>query len=388
MTRSDARNKEVALARIKRLSSSGLPVEPLVRGLFDLINDGVPHSPNRTFHLGGKGPDAYICNSLELNKVIPLHRQFYVESVPENSGARYRVVPTKLHELFPSKTVWMHEELTLPNFYDTEGYSTVFRPWGFHHCAMVFFAEEDQYLACYPIWRGADQKPYSREDIAFLRASAPHISHGLRAAQLLSRDAAAEAANFAPRPGWGTGMVLMDRAGRPIAMDTTARLIFQQLGVFDGLRGDAFASQPVQEALKYITRCLRGIFRETGGVPTAAAPVYRVQLHWTGIAIRVRGVMMPGADGRDYAAVLIERGETAEYRRARMIARWGLSHREAEVLGYIAQGKTGPEIAILLAISHDTVRRHTGNIFQKLGVETRTAAAALALEALSPSTTY
>jgi hypothetical protein len=30
MTRSDARNKEVALARIKRLSSSGLPVEPFV----------------------------------------------------------------------------------------------------------------------------------------------------------------------------------------------------------------------------------------------------------------------------------------------------------------------------------------------------------------------
>jgi DNA-binding CsgD family transcriptional regulator len=103
-------------------------------------------------------------------------------------------------------------------------------------------------------------------------------------------------------------------------------------------------------------------------------------LLWTGIAIRVRGVMMPGADGRDYTAVLIERGETAEYRRTRMIARWGMSHREAEVLGYIAQGKTGPEIAILLDISHDTVRRHTASIFQKLGVETRTAAASMAAD--------
>jgi DNA-binding CsgD family transcriptional regulator len=175
-------------------------------------------------------------------------------------------------------------------------------------------------------------------------------------------------------------MVLMDGSGKPIAMDTTARLNFQQLGVFDGMRGDAFGSKPVQEALDYVARTLRGIFHESSGVPTTLAPVCSVNLHWTGIAIRVRGVMMPAADGRDYIAVLVERGETADIRRRRMMARWGLSDREAEVLGYIAQGKTGPEIAILLAISHDTVRRHTGNVFQKLGVETRTAAA-LALEA-------
>jgi DNA-binding CsgD family transcriptional regulator len=116
------------------------------------------------------------------------------------------------------------------------------------------------------------------------------------------------------------------------------------------------------------------------GVPTTLAPVCSVKLHWTGIAIRVRGVMMPAADGRDYIAVLVERGETADIRRRRMMARWGLSDREAEVLGYIAQGKTGPENSILLGISHDTVRRHTASIFQKLSVETRTAAA-LALEA-------
>lgn len=52
--------------------------------------------------------------------------------------------------------------------------------------------------------------------------------------------------------------------------------------------------------------------------------------------------------------MLIERGETPESRRRRMLLRWGLSEREAEVLALIAAAKTGPEIAILLRISHDT----------------------------------
>jgi DNA-binding CsgD family transcriptional regulator len=387
MTRSDARNKEVALARIKRLCSSGLPLEPFVRGLFDLINDAVPHSPNRVFHVGDSDHiSAYIGSNPAIQDLVPVQKQFFVDSEPEDCGIRFRYDSYAFQAVLPSKTIWEQHDLALPNLYRADGYNLVYRPLGWHHVLQVVFEEGGVYRGYCPIWRSADQKPYSREDIQLLRASVPHIAHGLRAAQLLSRDTTADAASFAPLPGWGTGMALMDRAGRPIAMDTTARLIFQQLGVFDGLRGDAFASQPVQEALDYITRCLRGVFQETGSAPTTLAPVCRVKLHWTGIAIRVRGVMMPAADGREYIAVLIERGETAEYRRLRTIARWGLSHREAEVLGYIAQGKTGPAIAILLAISHDTVRRHTASIFQKLGVETRTAAA-LAMETgqLQPS---
>ncbi len=53
----------------------------------------------------------------------------------------------------------------------------------------------------------------------------------------------------------------------------------------------------------------------------------------------------------------------------------GLTHREAEVLSWVAQGKTNPEIAILCDISVRTVQKHLEHIYQKLGVETRTAAA-------------
>ena len=63
----------------------------------------------------------------------------------------------------------------------------------------------------------------------------------------------------------------------------------------------------------------------------------------------------------------------------------GLTAREAEVLYWITEGKTNPEIAIILDSSINTVKKHANNLFAKLGVETRTAAARAALQVLSPS---
>ncbi len=61
----------------------------------------------------------------------------------------------------------------------------------------------------------------------------------------------------------------------------------------------------------------------------------------------------------------------------------GLTPRVAEVLLWVAQGKTNPEIASILGISESTVKKHLIEILATLGVETRTAASLQALEALS-----
>ncbi len=56
----------------------------------------------------------------------------------------------------------------------------------------------------------------------------------------------------------------------------------------------------------------------------------------------------------------------------------GLTTREIEVLRLVAAGKTNPEIASALVLSEKTVARHLSNIFAKLEVGSRTAAAAFA----------
>lgn len=54
-----------------------------------------------------------------------------------------------------------------------------------------------------------------------------------------------------------------------------------------------------------------------------------------------------------------------------------LTAREAECLGWAAQGKTNSEIAVILGISENTVRYHFKNVLGKLGARTRVQAVAL-----------
>jgi DNA-binding NarL/FixJ family response regulator len=59
-----------------------------------------------------------------------------------------------------------------------------------------------------------------------------------------------------------------------------------------------------------------------------------------------------------------------------------LTLREAEVLTWIARGKSNRDIAEILGLSPRTVNKHLEQVYTKLGVENRTAAATLAMRTL------
>lgn len=59
----------------------------------------------------------------------------------------------------------------------------------------------------------------------------------------------------------------------------------------------------------------------------------------------------------------------------------GLTTREGEVLAWLSKGKTNRDIAQILGLSPRTVDKHLEQIYAKLGVENRTAAAAIATNA-------
>jgi DNA-binding response OmpR family regulator/DNA-binding CsgD family transcriptional regulator len=65
----------------------------------------------------------------------------------------------------------------------------------------------------------------------------------------------------------------------------------------------------------------------------------------------------------------------------------GLTSREGEVLSWLSKGKTNRDIAQILGLSPRTVDKHLEQIYAKLGVENRTAAAAVAVNATRNKTT-
>ncbi len=73
----------------------------------------------------------------------------------------------------------------------------------------------------------------------------------------------------------------------------------------------------------------------------------------------------------------------ADFTSAVPLEKLGISAREAEILLWVAQGKSNFETSIILGISAATVKKHLENIYAKLGVESRNAASLRALEILS-----
>jgi DNA-binding CsgD family transcriptional regulator len=89
------------------------------------------------------------------------------------------------------------------------------------------------------------------------------------------------------------------------------------------------------------------------------------------------------ADCAPESVALILEEEASNQDAAPLETGLGLSRREAEVLFWVASGKTSSEAATILTLSRRTIDKHLESIFQKLGVETRTAASALAWEVLN-----
>jgi DNA-binding CsgD family transcriptional regulator len=88
---------------------------------------------------------------------------------------------------------------------------------------------------------------------------------------------------------------------------------------------------------------------------------------------------------RASAGYLLVKSERVELR-ADHLAQLPVTEREREILALLVAGKTNAEIATVLSISARTVQKHLEHIFQKLGVETRTAAAVRALAAADDHT--
>jgi DNA-binding CsgD family transcriptional regulator len=87
-----------------------------------------------------------------------------------------------------------------------------------------------------------------------------------------------------------------------------------------------------------------------------------------------------GAGTADAEWLLVLREDSEAALLDALLRHFPLTAREAEVLYWVIQGKTNRDIAEILSLSPRTVHKHLEHVFEKMGVETRTAAAALALQ--------
>jgi DNA-binding NarL/FixJ family response regulator len=110
--------------------------------------------------------------------------------------------------------------------------------------------------------------------------------------------------------------------------------------------------------------------REAGKQFNVTQPQARLNMHFA-------GEIYSG----EYLLLIDEQRNDATARR--LSETHNLTAREAEVLNWLAAGKTNRDIGEILGTSPRTVNKHLERIYVKLGVETRAAAAAMAVQAMA-----
>ncbi len=164
-------------------------------------------------------------------------------------------------------------------------------------------------------------------------------------------------------------LVVRERDGRRVWQTPLARTLLAEV-----FGGDEHGTPP--EVIAWVAR--EALRRRAGAEPatlTVARGSRRVTFHLH--AMPEDSFDASGADGGEWLVVMRETDD-ARVVEAMTLA-LELTAREAEVLYWVVKGKTNRDIGDILGTSPRTVTKHLEHVFGKLGVETRTAAAAVAM---------
>ena len=164
----------------------------------------------------------------------------------------------------------------------------------------------------------------------------------------------------------GRFLVAVDSAGRLIWSTLQAELLLKAAFPRQSIHGDGIPAE-VSEKIAALVRAGR----------SQSAP----QAVRTGAGKVLNFLYLSCVQPNEYLFRLTEGDSDTDNEFLRQ--NLALTQREAEVLSWIARGKSNRDISDILGISPRTVNKHLEQIFTKLGVENRASAAAQATRILS-----
>jgi DNA-binding CsgD family transcriptional regulator len=252
--------------------------------------------------------------------------------------------------------------LTMRQFRRLGLYRELYQPFGVGHQIAVTLPSRSPLVIGFSLNRG--RHDFSERERLMLDILRPHLIVAYRNAEAftdLQRERAlAEGALRAV----GAELVAISRGGR--IRGTTARARAWLSAYFAGAprEGDRLPED--------LARWLRSETGKAGAADRVPPPRTPLVVEGPGGRLVVRRL----AD-RERPTLLLEERRTVPD--VVSLESLGLTRREAQVLAWVAQGKTNAEIADILGTRPRTVHKHLDHIFAKLGVENRTAAAAQAL---------
>lgn len=245
--------------------------------------------------------------------------------------------------------VVLTDHMTVEEFENTDIYKQFYCLVGAKYQMATALWVSTDFVATVIFW--ASEKDFSQRDRQMLSLASPHLVNAVRNAFVVDHLRSALEVKR-------SGIVAVDSSGEVRFISDFARAVI----------GKYFPDEPCScDSLP------EPILRWLSGSSGSTAASLRVSAGENDLFIsRVRNESLE-------QTILFEERRTIC---PKMLKIFDLTTREAEILFWISQGKSDPDIGAICRISHHTVSKHAQNIYRKLGVETRTAAMLVALETL------
>jgi DNA-binding CsgD family transcriptional regulator len=263
------------------------------------------------------------------------------------------------------------DHMTQARYHETALYREIFRRLDVESQMAFYLPERPPHSVAIALIR--DRHDFTERERLVLNLLRPHLFQAYRNAETMMR--LRETARHCEQAFEATkrGVIVLDPRGRVRFCSANAR---EWMRVYFGLQARGSGSS-LPEALRGWLRRQQMPNTKGGHIPPPRQPLLAEREGG-----RLLARLVAGADPGEQVLWLEERPATLSPLPLREL---GLTGREAEVLLWVTQGKTSPEIGVILSCHTATVNKHMEHIFAKLGVETRTAAALQATEVLSGS---
>lgn len=236
-------------------------------------------------------------------------------------------------------------------------YNEFFRPLGVRYQLALMFPVGNIHIG-FAANRG--RRDFSEDERFLMSLLQPHFLQAYLNAKALDRAARAGDSH-------GGGTVVLSSEGAVLFCSPKARKSIQRF--FGPSRGRRLPDELRRWVMRGLEKTPFG-----GPAPQPQLPLTRQGEHSI-LTIR----LIPNHSLGEHVIIVDEQPVEIPYH---VFEQFGHSRREAEVLSWIAQGKTNPEIAIILDISVRTVAHHVERILARIGVEGRGSASAWAQETI------
>jgi DNA-binding CsgD family transcriptional regulator len=228
-------------------------------------------------------------------------------------------------------------------------YAEIFQPLGFGDELRAVFRVGGASWGFICLHREG-QRPFSAQDVLFMKSISPHVALGLRAGVVA---ASIDEIHIDAAPG----VVLLSSDLEVTGWTPAAERWLEELG-YDGGPDAAMPTEILAVAAQ-----LRGRSNPNAGIPRL-----RVRTRAGRWAV-LHASRLPTRNG-EAVAVIIDSASAAEVAPIIMLA-YGLSAQERAITGLVCRGMSTIDIAADSGISTNTVQDHLKSVFDKVGVRSR-----------------